>query len=264
MPDLERVLAVSPHLDDAAFSAGAVIAHLILRGVDVHVFTFFAGLPRSGLSSIAQDFHRSCGLPDDASAVEHRRREDLAAISALGAQPHYGDLPEALYRRQVDGSWLCQHSRAIFDTRLASEPELGQEMEAALANLCDQLRPQLLLTCAGIGEHVDHRLTRTVTVGMAHTLDLRVRLWEDLPYGMKTPMGGQGAVATVASAAAWQRKWEAIGCYPTQTRMLWSDDTNWQQLFQQHAAMRGSPGLAELFWDTTDGLLPVMGDHGGS
>jgi hypothetical protein len=41
-----RVLAISPHLDDAALSVGATLADFSARGADLEVLTLFAGVPR--------------------------------------------------------------------------------------------------------------------------------------------------------------------------------------------------------------------------
>ncbi|MGH3693986.1 MAG: PIG-L deacetylase family protein [Pseudonocardiaceae bacterium] len=112
---MRRIFAVSPHLDDAALSAGATLADFAARGVDVEVLTLFAGSPREGLSEIARGFHAKCGLPLDASAVAARRDEDRAAMRELGAATHHGEFPDAIYRRDPQGNWLCAHERAIFD-----------------------------------------------------------------------------------------------------------------------------------------------------
>ncbi|MGH3829147.1 MAG: PIG-L deacetylase family protein [Pseudonocardiaceae bacterium] len=60
---VRRVLAVSPHLDDAALSAGATLADLAARGVDVQVCTLFTGAPHEPLSAVARAFHARCDLP---------------------------------------------------------------------------------------------------------------------------------------------------------------------------------------------------------
>lgn len=100
----QRVLAVSPHLDDAALSVGATLANLAAHGTDVQVVTLFAGVPDEELSTVACAFHVNCRLPADSSAVALRLDEDLAAMDELGARPHHCGFLDAVYRRASDGS----------------------------------------------------------------------------------------------------------------------------------------------------------------
>ncbi len=58
-----RVLAISPHLDDAALSAGATLADFAARGANVDVVTLFAGTPHEPLSAVNRAFHAKCGSP---------------------------------------------------------------------------------------------------------------------------------------------------------------------------------------------------------
>ncbi|MGH3869204.1 MAG: PIG-L deacetylase family protein [Pseudonocardiaceae bacterium] len=111
----QRVLAISPHLDDAALSAGATLTDFVARGADVNVFTLFAGAPPEPLSEVARAFHVKCGLSQDASAGALRIDEDRAAMDQLGVRAHHCGFLDAIYRRAPDGHWLCEHDRAMFD-----------------------------------------------------------------------------------------------------------------------------------------------------
>ena len=91
------VLAVSPHLDDAAFSAGALLAGLAARGARVRVVTVFtAGAPNP------RDFALACqtdkGLSPNVDYMALRRAEDETAMAALGAQAVHLGLAEAPHR----------------------------------------------------------------------------------------------------------------------------------------------------------------------
>ena len=50
-----KVLLISPHLDDAAMSAGATIAALTAAGSQVVVCTVFAGKPQPPFSGVAYE-----------------------------------------------------------------------------------------------------------------------------------------------------------------------------------------------------------------
>jgi LmbE family N-acetylglucosaminyl deacetylase len=242
------VIAVSAHLDDAALSAGALIADLGTRGARIEVHTVFAGHPDGDLSNVARAFHDTCGLGEDAIAV--RRDEDVAAMSELGAQARHWDFDDAVYRRRDDRRWLCQHDRAMFDPDLPDEPALSDAIRRAIDAVCARTEPSLLLTTSGDGDHVDHRITRDTVLAIAEARALPVLLWEDLPYAVGRPATRTATqpFAHVAPPDAWRRKWRAIAAYASQVRMLWPNCGQWQALLGDHALARGEGHPAELFW----------------
>lgn len=263
------VLAVSPHLDDAALSIGATLAELNASAFDVHVLTLFTAVPPGPMSLAARMFHRNCGLPCDSSTEPVRRCEDEEAMCELGATPHHAGLPDAVYRRRPDGEWLCQHERGMFDEALPAEPRVLLEVEDAVQSLAQQLRPSLVLTCAAAGGHVDHRITKSSVLGVAGALDLRVLLWEDLPYavGEVVATSGRSALTRFPRPQAWDAKWRAVARYSSQTRMLWPPELDWRAVLERHARHRGDDHRAELLWNPgphdvsrTDHLTSEMPD----
>ena len=82
-----RVVAVSPHLDDAAFSAGALLAGLAAAGADVCVVTVFtASVPEPRGFALACQTDK--GIAPEVDYMALRRAEDDAAVAALGAPVH--------------------------------------------------------------------------------------------------------------------------------------------------------------------------------
>jgi LmbE family N-acetylglucosaminyl deacetylase len=244
-----RVLAISPHLDDAALSAGALLAGLADRGSEVHVATLFAGPPREALSPVARAFHDKCGLPHDATAVAIRRREDLEAMSILGAITHHGELPDAVYRRRHDGSWLCDHDQAMF-TAPSHDDDITPAVRTSVEFLLESVAPDLVITCAAVGDHTDHLLTRAAVTAAADPAKTEILLWEDLPYAVTAgpPADDDLPIAIPVSPAEWSRKHEALARYASQTRMLWPDQADWAQVLKAHALSRGGGLLAEVLW----------------
>lgn len=165
-----RVLAVSPHLDDAAFSAGGVLAALAGAGHDVTVATCFtATVPDP--SGFALACQTDKGLGPDVDYMALRRGEDTAAMSVLGARLLHLPLPEAPHRGY------------------ASAPELfgpvrpGDAVWQDLAGELATLDADLLLAPQGLGAHVDHRqVVRAVAL-----LDRPTAWWRDAPYVLRDP-----------------------------------------------------------------------------
>lgn len=246
MNSLRRVLAISPHLDDAALSAGATLAEFAARGVDVAVLTLFAGSPHEPLSEIARAFHAKCGLPLDASAVAARRDEDRAAMRELGAYARHGEFPDAIYRREPHGSWLCGHELAMFDDLPLEAGGLLTEVTREVRAILGVINPDLVLTCAAVGDHIDHRLTNAAVLDAATGTEIPILLWEDLPYAVGHPPSTTPPMTRPITAQAWERKWRAIACYPTQVRMLWPADVDWTAQLLAHAQNRGHGPPTEL------------------
>lgn len=254
MTTVRRVLAISPHLDDAALSAGATLAAFSAGGTDVEVLTLFAGAPHEPLTAVARAFHATCGLPQDASAVALRRDEDRAAMHELGAHAHYRGFLDAIYRRAPDGQWLCRHEQAMFDAILLDQ-DLLDDLSREVRHFFAAVSPDLALTCAAIGDHIDHRLTRTAVLHAATSTKTPILLWEDLPYAIGRPPVTTPYLTRPITSESWERKWRAITCYTTQVRMLWPTDIDWATQLFAHATIRGGGTPAELLFPPTFGLL---------
>jgi LmbE family N-acetylglucosaminyl deacetylase len=265
---MRSVLAVSPHLDDAVLSAGGRITELAASGVQVTVFTVFAGDPSRPYSALARSLHKNWGLPAD--PVMHRRKEDTRALGHLMAKPRHGDYLDAIYRRNGAGNWLVDNGTWPTDHDANAEKELTGRIAATVRDLIAECRPELVLTCASVGGHVDHRHTADAVLAAAETTRTPVQLWTDLPYSAWTdlPCSGNHVRALPAEVAArvgphrpepfvvgqlpWARKLRAIAAYQSQHSMLWPGATDVYAVIDRQAAdlaqACGAPGHCELYW----------------
>ena len=247
------VLAVSPHLDDAVLSAGGHLAARIARGDEVVVYTVFAGLAAPPYSATALRVHEQWGLAAD--PVGHRRAEDREAVAALGAVAVHGPFLDVLYRRDRAGGWLIE-SRDRLTGSTVDEPDLEREAAATIAALLRDRTPDLLLTCAAVGGHVDHLRTRDAVLAAGTA----AWLWEDMPYaavGMSAPPLPPGTVsgpelARPVDPAAWTAKCAAVGCYRSQHSMVFPAGGDYRDTLRAHAEQRatdlGHDGPVEVFW----------------
>jgi LmbE family N-acetylglucosaminyl deacetylase len=89
----ERLAVISPHLDDAVWGCGELIA----AHPGATVITVFAGMPAA--SQPLTEWDRGCGFARSREAVLERRREDRAALSVLGAKPCSLEFLDAQYDR---------------------------------------------------------------------------------------------------------------------------------------------------------------------
>jgi LmbE family N-acetylglucosaminyl deacetylase len=129
---LMTLLVISPHLDDAVFSCGMLLA----ASPGAVVCTVFAGLPRE---PHVTDWDKHCGFADAHQAMRTRHQEDAAALDALGAQPLLLDF--------LDSQYAALEGEATVD-----------ELTQALANVIRDIKPDTLYIPLGLF-HSDHALT---------------------------------------------------------------------------------------------------------
>lgn len=256
-----RLLAISPHLDDAVLSLGASLARAAGDGAEVLVNTVFAGTAPPPYSAAAERMHAVWGLSPEDDAPLHRRNEDIAALARLGLAYRHGRFLDSIYRRLPDGRWLTDHVEGGQKLAVAQDSPgddgLVAEIEDDIEAIVAEFEPTLIVTCAAVVDHPDNLATRDAALSAARAMNVPIRLWEDLPYSMFTPgkvelppgfrLGDSEFVP--ATAENWKRKNEAVECYSSQLTMLNGRNKNLFARLDEHArknAPRG--GFGETIW----------------
>ena len=168
---MPTALAVSPHLDDAAFSCGGTLARLAASGWRVIVATVFsASVPEPRGFALACQLDKGLGPEIDYMAL--RREEDAAAMRALGAAPRWLPFREAPHRGY-------ESAPALF-AGVQLQDGIVEEIAPALGGLLSELRPGLVLAPQCIGGHADH-------IQVARAFDRTgwtgpTLWWRDFPY----------------------------------------------------------------------------------
>lgn len=169
-------LAVSPHLDDAAFSAGGTLARLAAQGWQVvmaTVFTASVANPRGFALACQTDK----GLAPELDYMALRRGEDRAAAEALGIDgPVHLPFREAPHRGYGSAPELF--------AELRPDDRIGANLADAFERLVADTRPALILAPQGVGGHVDH--IQVVRALRAAQPPLPVLWWRDFPYTVRT------------------------------------------------------------------------------
>ena len=168
-------LAVSPHLDDAAFSCGGTLARLARAGWEVVICTAFtATVPDPRGFALACQTDK--GLAPEVDYMALRRAEDASACAALGASPLWLPFAEAPHRGY--GSAAALFAEPLPEDRVA-EPLARALLEGPLA-----ADPALILAPQAIGGHVDHR--RVVeALARVRSRGVPVLWWTDWPYAAR-------------------------------------------------------------------------------
>ncbi|WP_091942645.1 PIG-L deacetylase family protein [Methylorubrum salsuginis] len=168
-------LAISPHLDDAAFSAGGTLARLAAGGWQVVMATVFT-------ASVAdpQGFALACqldkGLGAEVDYMALRRAEDDAAAQALGIEsPVHLPFREAPHRGYASAPELF--------SELRPDDKVGLNLADAFERLMTDTRPDLILAPQAVGGHVDH--VQVVRAFRGAQPPLPVLWWRDFPYTVR-------------------------------------------------------------------------------
>jgi LmbE family N-acetylglucosaminyl deacetylase len=215
---------LSPHLDDAVFSCGGLIARQSSGGDEVQVVTIFAGDPPVGeLTPFAYELHRRWG--GEGSPMGLRRAEDLVACGRLGASVVHLGFADAIYRRGAGGEATHPDAASLFGPPSAEEEAQIEGIAEALArSVGGEAEVYLPL---GIGSHVDHLMARRAgeRVAPGHWY------YREVPYALRPspriieppPNGVSEALVPLAEAEI--EMW-ATGAaeYHSQISSFWADD----------------------------------------
>ena len=213
-----RWIYLSPHLDDAALSAGGLIYEQTQAGIPVEIWTFMCGNPQlSEYSPFAQLLHTQWGFADAEEAMRERRNEDRKAAAILGAQTTHFDFLDCIYRRDQNGEWLYQE---IAIPARAADADLPAQIAAAIT---PRLRPDdVLVAQLAVGSHVDHVLVRQAAelLGrpLLYDIDMPYFLYKSDEFGAKAAgMKESTSRITEASLEPWI---EAVAAYKSQLPSL--------------------------------------------
>src|SRR5689334_6701394 len=127
--DLERLLVVSPHYDDAVLGS----AHLVDAAGAALVVTVFGGRPARPPKRVTS-WDRRCGFTPDDDVLAIRREENAQAMAELDVDARDLDLVDRQYRRH-----RCR----------------PDDVTTALAPVVAGWRPTTVALPLGIG-HSDH------------------------------------------------------------------------------------------------------------
>jgi LmbE family N-acetylglucosaminyl deacetylase len=214
---------LSPHLDDAVFSCGGLMARQISVGDDVQVVTAFAGDPPVGeLTPFAYELHHRWG--GEGSPMGLRRAEDLVACGRLGAAVMQLSFVDAIYRRAAGGRPFHPDAESLFIAPTDEESTLVETLVEALARSIAR-EAEVYLPLA-IGSHVDHILTRRAGERSGRA----AWYYREIPYALQEspriieppPSGVHEALVSLTEAELdlWAI---AAGEYHSQISSFWPD-----------------------------------------
>jgi LmbE family N-acetylglucosaminyl deacetylase len=151
-----RWVFLSPHLDDAILSCGALIAELA-KAEQVEIWSIFTRAPLRGPYSHTADWlHGVSGGRSGARLASQRRQEDTKACAIVGATPVHLRFMEAAYRKRADGRFLYRDA-----LQGSVHPDDAKLIDKVAAYLRGALRSDdVVVAPLAIAGHADHIVTR--------------------------------------------------------------------------------------------------------
>jgi LmbE family N-acetylglucosaminyl deacetylase len=164
----QRVVIVSPHCDDAAFSLGGSLTSGFLGQAPLIVNVF----------SVSNYTVQEPGYADIETTTAIRKNEELTVASRLGARVLFLDFKEPLVRGPYSSL------DALFDTKTdPSADPVYREVAASIQKLCLHHGSALWLFPLGIGGHIDHRILHNIGCDLLLSGVLaQCGFYPDLPY----------------------------------------------------------------------------------
>jgi LmbE family N-acetylglucosaminyl deacetylase len=234
------LLAVSPHLDDAVFSAGALLAREAAAGTRVVVATCFtASVPDPQGFALACQLDKGLGPEIDYMAL--RRAEDREACARLGAEPMHLPLPEAPNRGYDDAV-------ALFGPPLAGDT-MREALLPTLSRLLADLCPDRVLGPAAIGNHVDHSLVRDALTAL---VPVGLECWADLPYAARPGMEIPSCENALPCSREMEIKLSAAAAYRSQLPFQFGSPERMRTLLAIDGAEMIWPGSRSGFQEGTE------------
>ena len=245
---------LSPHLDDIAFSCGGLIWDLTNGGQSVEIWTISAGdPPDDNFSPFAKSLHLNWGLGLD--AVKIRRDEDRKACEIIGAVPRYFSHLDCIYRKTPTGEFYYSSEEDIFG---GLDPREFDRIDKLSKQLLEEIPEEAKVVAPlGIGNHVDHELTRKA----ANRLGIPLLFYADYPYVRE--VDGIQTLEFMNSSAEWKfeefpvsdiglEKWIlAAGAYCSQVATFWENDEDLELQIREFSKFSGR---FKLWWAVEEHL----------
>lgn len=168
---------ISPHLDDAILSAGALINHLSSIG-KVKIITVFTKSSKKKTEA-TEEFTRSCHHSNSSKLFLNRQEEDKKLCKYLKVDYLHLGFTDALWR---DG---YKSIKEVFSNKIngtKKEKDLEKLITRKLKKIIKNKKNTVIFAPLSIGNHTDHRMVNKI----CRDNFINVIYWEDYPYNLKS------------------------------------------------------------------------------
>lgn len=259
--DFERVIILSPHLDDAVLSCGGFLEFLRARAAAGLVITVCSGNPPAVPTLVGQKEQRQGRQRKGHANPRLRRREDISAMHSVDADFVHLSFPDSIYRRSpLTGQFIYRDAKEPWVAPRFEDQPYIEELYLVLRRLCLNLGRILLISPMGIGRHVDHTIVAQAALRLAER-GLSLLFYEDFPYVVDPGLTGladtpEQALARLGLRASQRlvqpvdlpAKESLIELYRSQVPELFDSQLELAELLAART-YRGQP--CEFYWRAT-------------
>lgn len=221
----EKIYFISPHLDDAIFSAGGLITTLLDEGIEFEIINIFTSCGQ-GISTLsARKFLFDCGYKSSMSLYKDRVSEDSNIWNSIGVKAHYLGEVDALWRTTNNKKSYFPELFHVYPTfRFHISKGIVSRLDNSLIsdvatkiNTITQGRGIFLCPVAG-GIHVDHQIARLATELVTN----KTIYWKDFPYNPEVKIHSK--FKTVMLKGKKREKYELISRYKSQIKAIFKSN----------------------------------------
>ncbi|KAA1188304.1 PIG-L family deacetylase [Photorhabdus heterorhabditis] len=174
-------LFLSPHLDDAALSAGGLIHKLVLENKKVVILTFFTEYDKYLTSHDSHSVHND-NINSFMKSYSKRVNEDLAFCNKLSAIPIHGKILDCIYRTDQCGELIYKDSAMIYSGQVHESDNASDMAQDLINKTLLNYQPDYIYAPLGIGQHVDHIIINNLVYNIKGSRKFKILLYEDFPY----------------------------------------------------------------------------------
>lgn len=190
--DKVRCFFISPHQDDAIFSAGGLISYLADK-TEVVIVNVFDGCGNGPYTLSAKAFAKQCGYKKLCDLSMQRHIEDREIAKALNTTLVNLGFDDAICRKKkVNSKFLLEAGKIVpeivhvypiyrFNIKRGKVSPKDKELISAIKKRLKEIidvNHDLVFCPASVGGHVDHKIVRKV----CQDIFKNVFFWMDYPY----------------------------------------------------------------------------------
>lgn len=187
-----RCFFISPHQDDAVFSAGGLISYLSNK-TEVIIINVFDGCGSGPYTLSAKAFLKQCAYQTMSDLSTQRYSEDAEVAKRLNVALINLDFDDAQYRKKISNSMITKiigkvvpeilHIYPIYRINIrggkisVEDRELIKEINRILKSIISK-KSDIIFCPISVGGHVDHKIVKKViTDNFKNNF-----FWMDYPY----------------------------------------------------------------------------------
>lgn len=225
----KKVFVLSPHLDDALLSCGNLLRQIATHST-VTIINIFTKAHHGPYTFSAKKFLHASGFQDAKELFKTRKKEDMTALTTIGASVITLDLVDGLFRKTYKQTFFSKfipefhHIYPTYRWHIVHKVSTQDTASKHLQKRLEKVLPKnsILLVPFAVGNHVDHVITRDV----AERNFKNIIYYVDFPYILYTnkPLKTPKQYKKIVTKVDMKKKAKLIQMYASQLKSLFENN----------------------------------------